>query len=89
MLPIILSVLAAIAVAWTLAYHRASAGAWLAALAAGAACLTLFAAAPAGVLAAAWVVVALFGALAVVKPIRRAVVSGPLFGLFKRVLPQM
>ena len=46
MLPIILSVLAVIAVAWTLAYHRASALAWSVALAAGAACLTWLAARP-------------------------------------------
>ncbi len=89
MLPIILSVLAVIVVAWTLAYHRANALAWSAALAAGAACLTVLAAPPAGVVAAAWVAVAVFAALSVVKPIRRAIVTGPLFGLFKRVLPQM
>ena len=89
MVPIILSVLAVLAVAWTLAYHRANAVAWFAALAAGAACLTAFTTAPAGLVAVAWIVVAVFGALAVVKPIRRAVVTGPLFGLFKRVLPQM
>jgi len=89
MLTIILSVLAVLAVAWALAYHRANALAWTAALAAGAACLAAFTAAPAGVTIAAWAAVALFAALSVVRPLRRAVVTGPLFGVFKRVLPQM
>ncbi len=89
MLTIILSVLAVLAVAWALAYHRANALAWSAALAAGAACLTAFTGAPAGVIIAAWAALALFAALSVVRPLRRAVVTGPLFGVFKRILPQM
>ena len=89
MLTIILSVLAVLAVAWALAYHRANALAWSAALAAGAACLTAFTDAPTGAIIAAWAAVALFAALSVVRPLRRAVVTGPLFGVFKRVLPQM
>ena len=89
MLPITLSVLVVIAVAWTLAYHRASALAWSVALAVGAACLTWVTAIPPGVVGAAWAAVALFAALSVVRPIRRPIVSGPLFGLFKRVLPQV
>ena len=86
MLTIILGVLAAVAVAWALAYHRANALAWSLALAAGAAFLST---APVAVVAAAWVVAALFAALSVVLPLRRAVVTGPLFGVFKRVLPQV
>ncbi|MCM2327111.1 MAG: acyl-CoA dehydrogenase [Lysobacter sp.] len=89
MLTLILGVLLAIAVAWALAYHRANGAAWSLALAAGAASLPGFGEVPAGVLAAAWVAVALFAALAVVRPLRRAVVTAPLFGVFKRVLPQM
>jgi acyl-CoA dehydrogenase len=89
MLTIILSIVVVVAVAWALAYHRANGVAWTLALAAGAAALPALGAVPAGVLAAAWVVVALFGALAVVKPLRRAVLSGPLFGVFKKVLPPM
>ena len=86
MLTIILGVLAAVVVAWVLAYHRANALAWSLALAAGAASVS---AAPVAIVAAAWVVAALFAALSVVKPLRRAVVTGPLFGVFKRVLPQV
>jgi len=88
MLTILLSLLAAFAVAWALAYHRAGALAWSVALAAGAAALTWSASAP--VLAAvAWVLVAAFAALSLARPLRRAVVSGPLFGVFKKVLPPM
>jgi acyl-CoA dehydrogenase len=89
MLTIILSVLAVLAIAWTLAYHRANALAWSAALAAGAACLALFTPAPAWLVAAACIAVALFAAFSVVKPLRRAAVTGPLFGVFKKVLPAM
>jgi len=89
MLTIILGVLLAIAVAWALAYHRANGAAWSLALAAGAVSLASLGEVPAGVAAAAWVAVAVFAALAVVKPLRRAAVTGPLFAVFKRVLPQM
>jgi acyl-CoA dehydrogenase len=89
MLPIILSVVVVVAVAWTLAYQRANALAWSVAFAAGAAWLTWFTAVPLGAVGAVWVAVAVFAAFSVVKPLRRAVVTGPLFGLFKKVLPQM
>ena len=89
MLTIILSIVVAVAVAWALAYHRANGVAWTLALAAGAAALPALGAVPAGVLAAAWAFVAVFGALAIVKPLRRAVLSGPLFGVFRKVLPPM
>ena len=89
MLTIILSVLAVLAIAWALAYHRANALAWSAALAAGAACLALFTPAPAWLVAAACIAVAFFAAFSVVRPLRRAAVSGPLFGVFKKVLPAM
>jgi len=89
MLNIILAVLAVMAVAWALAYHRANALAWSVALAAGAACITWVAGAPAIVAGIAWVAVALFAALSVLKPLRRAIVTRPLFAVFKKVLPAM
>jgi len=89
MLPIILSILVVVTVAWALAYHRAGALAWSVALAAGAAVLTWFTAVPLGIVAAAWAAVAAFAALSVVKPLRRGVVTAPLFGLFRKVLPPM
>ncbi|HRE13808.1 MAG TPA: acyl-CoA dehydrogenase [Usitatibacteraceae bacterium] len=89
MVPIILSVVAVIAVAWTLAYHRAGALPWAIALAAGAAALTWGAQAPFAVNAAAWVIAGGFALVAVVRPVRRTFVSAPLFGLFRSVLPAM
>ncbi len=89
MLTLILSALAALGLAWALAYHRAGALAWALALAAGSAALAWASPAPPAIGAAAWAITALFTALAVVRPVRRAVVTGPLFGVFKRVLPQM
>ncbi|MBL0143345.1 MAG: acyl-CoA dehydrogenase [Betaproteobacteria bacterium] len=89
MLPIILSVLAVIAIIWALAYHEANALVWSVALVAGAACLAWLTAAPVVLVWAAWIAVALFAILSVAKPIRRSVVTSPLLGLFKSVLPQM
>ena len=68
-----LVVLACVAVAWALAYHRASGLAWSIALAAGAAALQLRTAAPGPLVAAAWIAVAVFAAFSIVKPLRRAV----------------
>ena len=86
---ILISILATIAVAWALAYHRANGLAWSLALSAGVAALHIYSAVPLGVLATLWVVVALFAAFSIVKPLRRAVVTGPIFGLYKRILPQI
>ncbi len=84
-----LVVLACVAVAWALAYHRANGLAWSIALAAGAAALQLRTAAPGPLVAAAWIAVAVFAAFSIVKPLRRALVTRPLFGLYKRILPQV
>jgi acyl-CoA dehydrogenase len=89
MLPIILSVVVVVVVVWALAYLRASALAWSIALAAGAVCLTWVAKVPAAVAGIAWAAVAIFAVLSVLKPVRRAVVTKPLFGLFRKVLPPM
>ena len=86
---ITLAILAAAAAAWTLAYHRANGLAWSLALAAGAAAITYFTAAPAGVVAAMWIAIAIFAVLSSVKPLRRAVLTAPIFGLYKKILPQV
>ena len=39
--------------------------------------------------ASLWIVVAVFGALSIVKPLRRAIVTGPIFGIYKKILPQV
>ena len=80
---------AAIAVAWALAYHRANGLAWSLAMAAGVAGLTFATGTPLAVLTILWVAAGIFAALSIVKVLRRAVVSGPIFGLYKRILPQI
>jgi acyl-CoA dehydrogenase len=84
-----LAILAAVAVAWALAYHRASGLAWSIAAAAAVAALHLFAQAPDPVVIALGVLVAVFAALSVAKPLRRALVTSPIFGLYKKILPQV
>src|SRR5438270_5306863 len=86
---ITLSILAAITVAWILAYHRANGVAWTIAFAAAAVVVELRTAIPAAAITAIWIAIALFGLFSIVKPLRRAVVTGPIFGLYKRILPQI
>jgi acyl-CoA dehydrogenase len=87
---IILSlVLGAVALAWFLAYHRANGLAWSLALAGGALALTVFTGTSAAALSAIWVAIGVFAAIAIVKPLRRVVVSGPIFGIYKKILPQI
>ena len=86
---IALAVPGCIAVAWALAYHRANGLAWSVAFAAGAGALQAFTATPAWLATLLWALVAVFAAFSVVKPLRRAVVTGPIFGLYKRILPQV
>src|SRR5258708_16709316 len=85
----ILTVVGAIGVAWALAYHKANAVAWSIGLAAGAAYLTWATGTPLWVLTPVWIAVGVFAALSIVKPLRRAVVTGPIFSLYKRILPQI
>jgi acyl-CoA dehydrogenase len=85
----ILAALGCIAAAWALAYHRANGLAWSIAAAAGVAALQLFTAAPVALLAVLWAAVAIFAALSAVKPLRRALVTRPIFGVYKRILPQV
>jgi acyl-CoA dehydrogenase len=82
-------VLAALVVAGVLAYHRANGLAWSIGLAAGAAALTFATGLPMPALTLIWIAVGVFAALSIVKPLRRAVVTGPIFGIYKKVLPQI
>ena len=75
---ITLSILAAITVAWILAYHRANGVAWTIALAAAAVVVELRTAIPAAAITAIWIAIALFGMFSIVKPLRRAVVRSQL-----------
>ena len=89
MTTILAIVLGAIAVAWALSYHRANGFAWSLGLAALAAAITFATPAPPWLVTVAWVVVAIFAALSIVKPLRAAVVTRPIFGVYKKILPQM
>jgi acyl-CoA dehydrogenase len=71
-----------------LAYHRANGLAWTLGLVTLVAFLTAMKA-PAGVLAAAWIAVAVFAALSILKPLRAAVVTRPIFAIYKKILPQV
>ena len=74
---------------WALAYHRANGLAWSLGLAALAAAITFATPAPPWLVTAAWVLVAVFAALRIVKPLRAAVITRPIFGVYKKILPQM
>ncbi len=86
----ILAILAAfVAMKWILAYHRANGLAWTLGLGAVVAAVDFATAAPAWLTATLWGGVAVFGAFSIVKPLRRAAVTGPIFGVYKRILPQI
>src|SRR5258706_13308526 len=82
-------VLAALVAAWFLAYHRANGLAWSLALAGGVLGLTIFTGTPLAVITALWIALGVFAALSIVKVLRRAIVSGPIFGIYKKILPQI
>jgi acyl-CoA dehydrogenase len=84
---IVLALAAIGALKWFLAYHRANGVAWSLALAALAVLLALLTPLGPGWLTAIWVVVGVFAAFAIVKPLRRAVITGPIFGIYKKILP--
>ncbi|MDP1674885.1 MAG: acyl-CoA dehydrogenase [Burkholderiales bacterium] len=86
---ILLSLFAAIAVAWLLAYHRLPALLWSAAYA-----LLLGLCAyrgwwPDALLQAGWVLWLLLSLLAIPLPLRRALAGVPLLKLFRRILPEV
>jgi acyl-CoA dehydrogenase len=89
MIPTLASILAALAVAGALAYHRANGLAWSLALAIGAAALTFATGTPLWVLTPLWIAIGLVAAVSIVKPVRRAIVTRPIFGLYKKILPQI
>jgi acyl-CoA dehydrogenase len=81
-------IIGAIAIGWALAYHRASALVWAAAMASGVLLLTVVGA-PSALLVVLAVMTGMVAVLLGVKPIRRALVTGPIFGIYKKMLPQM
>jgi acyl-CoA dehydrogenase len=89
MMTLVSIVLAAAVAAGVLAYHRANGLAWTLALAGLAAAVTFASGAPPAVYTLFWIATAVFGAFAIVKPLRAAVVTKPIFGLYKKILPQV
>src|SRR5262245_59048445 len=82
-------IVAVVAVIWALAYHRAPAVLWTLATAAGLILLSLFGGITQVTIILAWLIFAIVALLLNPGPIRRAVVSTPLLGLFRTILPQV
>jgi acyl-CoA dehydrogenase len=85
----LLIIVAAIAVIWVLAYYRLPAIVWTVAIAVGLALLTAYSAWSGTLLATLWIVFVIAALLDNPTPMRRALVSRPLLGLFRRILPQV
>ncbi len=86
---VVASILGVLGIALLLAYHKANGIAWSIALAAGVGFLEYFTGTPAWALSILWVAVAIFAVVSILKPIRRLVVTGPIFGIYKKILPQI
>ena len=84
-----LSVLAVLAVAWALAYWRASMLVWTAAVAAGLVAIGLSTELGRGFAAAMWAVFFLIAAVFNLAPLRRNLVAKPILRWFHKVLPQI
>ncbi|HUP97663.1 MAG TPA: acyl-CoA dehydrogenase family protein, partial [Usitatibacter sp.] len=82
-------VLATLVAGWVLAYRRANGLAWTFGLAALSAAVTFASGAPPAVYTAFWIATAIFGAFALLKPLRAAVITKPIFGIYKKILPQV
>ena len=89
MLTFFISLFVFLVIVWALAYHSASALVWSVVMG-----LTLVVGSVSGVLAGAWAGIAWFVVLAAavianVKPLRVALLSAPIFAIYKKLLPQM
>jgi acyl-CoA dehydrogenase len=82
-------VVAALAVAWALAYWNASLWIWTAAAALGLAAVSSLAGMGETAAALAWVIFVVVAAVLNVSPIRRAVITRPVFRWFRSALPQV
>ena len=86
---VVATILGVLGVALLLAYHKANGVAWSIAFAAGVAFLEYFTGTPAWALSILWIAVAAFAVVSILKPVRRLIVTGPVFGLYKKILPQI
>lgn len=82
-------VLAGVALAWALAYHAANRFLWSGAALVWLAAVSLAVDIPAVALSIAWGVAIAGSVLFCVAPLRRAVVSGPILQIFRRVSPTL
>jgi acyl-CoA dehydrogenase len=85
----LLIVLAALAIAWILAYHRLPAVAWTLAFACVLAVIDWYADWPQPFVVALWAILVVGALVCGPTPVRSALVSRPLLGLFRRILPQV
>jgi acyl-CoA dehydrogenase len=85
----LLIIVVAIAAAWILAYHRLTAPVWTIALAIGLGLITFYARWPQPLVATLWVIFVIGALIGNPTPIRRALASRPLLGLFRKILPQV
>jgi acyl-CoA dehydrogenase len=83
----LLIILAATAVIWGLAYHRSHAIVWTGAFAIGLGLLSTYSGWPQPVITALWAGFFVAALLGNPGPVRRALASRPLLGLFRRILP--
>src|SRR5688500_18645032 len=86
---VLLIIFATIVVLWILAYYRLSAIVWTVAIAVALALITADLRAPQWVIVALWAAFIIAALLDNPTPVRRALVSRPILGIFRRILPQM
>lgn len=80
---------AAAAVLWILAYARAGTVPWVVGVAVFLGALTLWSGLGGAVKATLWTVFLIVAALLTIAPLRRALISDPLFNWFRKALPQV
>ncbi|MBI3044606.1 MAG: acyl-CoA dehydrogenase [Betaproteobacteria bacterium] len=85
----LLIIFAAIAALWFLAYHRLPAIVWTIVIAIGLGLLTYYARLSQAAIAALWAAFVIAALLDNPTPARRALLSRPLLGLFRKILPPM
>ena len=89
MLTILLIVALTIGVVWALAYHVASAAVWATVTGVALAALTLVGVLAGPAVGLAWIVFIVVAVLANVKSVRQSLLTGPIFKIYKKLLPQM
>ena len=89
MLTTLLAILAILVLIWVLAFHSASALTWTIALGAALAMFTAVGILAGPFAALVWIAFLAFALIANVKSLRRALVTAPIFSLYKKILPQM